>query len=133
MEYRQLLDVSNAAMVSLIEAMFNMGLDVSLIWTQMAQALKDDGLELLESADVNITGNDVQSITTSFAEEFKKVGIVQRADIEEATDNKVIIELGWSSVHPLMQGEINPFNKLSTESLHAPLLDEILEACMAAV
>lgn len=128
MEYRQLVDVSNAAMVSLIESMFNMGLDVSLIWTQMAQALKEDGLDMLEQAGVKITGNDVQSVTNSFAEEFKKVGIVHIANVEEVTEDRVVIELGECVFMPAtakVREKLNDVNALVPCPVLAALAGQI--------
>ena len=77
MDYKGLLDTSNAVMVAVAEAMVNMGLDIPLIWTQMANAFQGDAKGLLNDLGLNIVGNDINSIVESFAEEIKKSGAVQ--------------------------------------------------------
>jgi hypothetical protein len=94
MEYKGLLDTSNAVMVAVAEAMVNMGLDIPLIWTQMANAFQSDAKGLLGSLGLNIQGNDVASIAESFAIEMKKSGAVQRCNIVSANDNELKVDIG---------------------------------------
>ncbi len=94
MEYKGLLDTSNAVMVAVAEAMVNMGLDIPLIWTQMANAFQGDAKGLLGALGLNIQGSDVASITDSFAKEILKSGAVQRCNIVSASDNEIKVDIG---------------------------------------
>ncbi len=94
MEYKGLLDTSNAVMVAVAEAMVNMGLDIPLIWTQMANAFQGDAKGMLSSLGLNIQGSDVASIAQSFATEIKKSGAVQRCEIISATDDELKVDIG---------------------------------------
>ncbi|MFX1270086.1 MAG: hypothetical protein ACFFAX_00280 [Promethearchaeota archaeon] len=94
MDYRGLLDTSNAVMVAVAEAMVNMGLDIPLIWTQMANAFQGDAKDLLSQLGLNIEGNDVRSVVESFASEIKKSGAVQRCNVVSVSDDEVVMDIG---------------------------------------
>ena len=49
------------------EAMTNMGLDIPLIWTQMANAFQGNAKGMLNELGMNIVSNDVVSVVESFA------------------------------------------------------------------
>ena len=94
MDYKGLLVKSNTVMVVMAEAMVNMGLDIDLIWTQMANAYQGDAKEMLSHMGVNIEGKDVQSVTESFAEQIKATGAVQRCNVVSASDDEVVVDIG---------------------------------------
>ncbi len=94
MEYKGLLDTSNAVMVAVADAMVNMGLDIPLIWTQMANAFQGDAKGLLGALGLNIQGSDVSSIAESFATEIKKSGAVQRCNVVSASDTELKVDIG---------------------------------------
>ncbi len=94
MDYKQLLDASNGVMVAVAEAMTNMGLDIPLIWTQMANAFQGDAKGFLTDMGLNIVGNDIKSIADSYAVEMKRVGIVQRVNIVSASDTELVVDIG---------------------------------------
>ena len=94
MDYKQLLDASNGIMVAVSEAMTNMGLDIPLIWTQMANAFQGDAKGFLTDMGLNIVGNDIKSIADSYAVEMKRVGIVQRVNIVSASDTELVVDIG---------------------------------------
>ena len=94
MEYKQLLDTSNAVTVAVPKAMTAMGFDIPLIWTQMAEAFRCNAKSLVDHMDLDIEGSDVASIAASFATEIKKVGAVQRIIIESATDSELVVDIG---------------------------------------
>ena len=94
MDYKGLLDASNAVMVAVAQAMTNMGLDIPLVWTQMANAFQGDAKGLLSQVGLNIDGGDVKSIAESFAAEIKKTGAVQRANVLNVSDEEVVIDIG---------------------------------------
>ena len=94
MDYKGLLDTSNAVMVAVAESMVNMGLEIPLIWTQMANAFQGNAKQLLESLGLNIVGNDVISVTNSFASEMLKAGAVQRCNIVSVDETKIVVDMG---------------------------------------
>ncbi|MFW9846056.1 MAG: hypothetical protein ACFFD6_04875 [Candidatus Thorarchaeota archaeon] len=94
MDYKGLLDTSNAVMVAVAEAMGNMGLDIPLIWTQMANAFQGNAKDLLSQLGLNIEGNDVKSVVESFASEIKNSGAVQRCNIVSLSDDELVMDIG---------------------------------------
>ena len=94
MDYKQLLDASNGIMVAVSEAMTNMGLDIPLIWTQMANAFQGDAKGFLADMGLKIEGSDVKSIADSYATEMKRVGLTQRVNIITATDSELVVDIG---------------------------------------
>ena len=94
MEYKQLLDTSNAVMVAVAESMVNMGLNIPLIWSQMAEAFRGNAKSMIEQTGLNIVGSDVASIAASFETEMKKMGAVQRVNILTATDTEIVVDIG---------------------------------------
>ncbi|MFW9803935.1 MAG: hypothetical protein ACFFFC_14830 [Candidatus Thorarchaeota archaeon] len=94
MDYKGLLDTSNAVMVAVADAMVSMGLDIPLIWTQMANAFQGDAKDILGQLGLNIVGNDVKSVVESFASEIKKSGAVQRCNIVSLTDDEFVMDIG---------------------------------------
>ncbi len=93
-EYKQLLDFSNAFMVAITEAMADLALGVPLIWNQMSKAFEKSAKDLLKDAGVTISGKDVPSISKSFASAMKSVGLCQRVNVLEASDSKVVVDIG---------------------------------------
>ena len=94
MDYKQLLDASNGIMVAVSEAMTNMGLDIPLIWTQMANAFQGDAKGFLADMGLNIEGSDVTAIANSYAAEMKRVGLTQRVNIVSASDSELVVDIG---------------------------------------
>ncbi|MHA1909828.1 MAG: hypothetical protein ACW98Y_21215, partial [Candidatus Thorarchaeota archaeon] len=94
MEYKQLLDTSNAVMVAVAEAMVNMGLDIPLIWTQMAEAFRGNAKDLIAQMGLDIVGDDVASIAESYATAMKKFGAVQRVNILTANESELVVDIG---------------------------------------
>ncbi|MHA1283306.1 MAG: hypothetical protein ACTSVV_18070 [Promethearchaeota archaeon] len=88
--YRQLIDISNATILSLLKAMKNMGLNFDLIWNEMAFTFRD----LFKDTDLIFGGDDVKSIAENFAKKIKEIGFCQAIDILEANDDKVVVDLG---------------------------------------
>jgi hypothetical protein len=100
MEFKQLLDFSNAFAVSVIEAMEHMGLDFSLIWAQMAKTFEDKAKHLVEDAGIKIEGDTVQEISENFAKVISEVGLCQSVIISSATDDSVEVNLGECALSP---------------------------------
>ncbi|MFX1453514.1 MAG: hypothetical protein ACFFCM_21975, partial [Promethearchaeota archaeon] len=100
MNYKALLDFSNATIIAMNEAMSQMGLDTSLVWTQMAMAFKTKAEGMLADVGLEIKGNDIKSITESFAEQIKKNGLCQVVDILEINDSKIVIDMGECILAP---------------------------------
>ncbi|MFW9787747.1 MAG: hypothetical protein ACFFE2_10455 [Candidatus Thorarchaeota archaeon] len=94
MEYKGLLDTANAVMVAVADAMVNMGLDIPLIWTQMANAFQGDAKPMLSDLGLNIEGDNVKSIVESFVTEIKKSGAVQRCNVVSLTDTELVMDIG---------------------------------------
>lgn len=100
MDFKQLLDISNATVVGMVESMRAMGLDIGLIWSRMAKSFENEAKGMLEHAGVKISGSDVPSIVNNFAEGVKSIGVCQRANVLEATDDKIVIDLGECAFAP---------------------------------
>ncbi|MFW9807150.1 MAG: hypothetical protein ACFFFK_10520 [Candidatus Thorarchaeota archaeon] len=94
MDYKGLLDTSNAVVVAVAEAMVNMGLDIPLIWTQMANAFQGNAKPMLSQLGLNIEGNDVKSVVESYVTEIKKTGAVQRCNIVSLSDTELVMDIG---------------------------------------
>jgi len=95
MEYKQLLDFSNATLVAIVQAIRNLGLDIPFGMTAMVgKVFASDAKELLNHAGVSVDGNDAPSIANNFAESIKSVGLCQRVNVLEATDEKLVIDIG---------------------------------------
>ena len=92
--YKQLLDMSNATLVAMGTAMVNMGLNIPLVWNEIANVYGTSAKSMLNDLGLKIEGSDVKSITEDFANKIKEIGFCQRAIIIEANDNKVVIDLG---------------------------------------
>jgi len=72
----------------------NMGLNIPLVWNEIANVYGNSAKTMLSDLGLKIEGSDVKSITEDFVKKIKETGFCQRANIIEATDNKVIIDLG---------------------------------------
>ena len=94
MDYKGLLDTSNAVVVAVAEAMVNMGLDIPLIWTQMANAFQGNAKPMLSTLGLNIEGSDVKSVVESFVTEIKKTGAVQRCNVVSLSDSELVMDIG---------------------------------------
>lgn len=92
--YKQLLDMSNATLVAMGTAMMNMGLNIPLVWNEIASVFGDGAAHMIKDLGLKPEGSDVKSITEDFATKIKKLGFCQRAIIIEATDDKIVIDLG---------------------------------------
>lgn len=92
--YKQLLDMSNATLVAMGTAMMNMGLNVPLVWNELANVFGDGAKTMLSDLGLKIEGSDVKSITDDFANKIKEIGFCQRAIVIEATEEKIVIDLG---------------------------------------
>ncbi len=92
--YKQLLDMSNATLVAMGTAMLNMGLNIPLVWNEIANVYGNSAKSMINDLGLKIEGSDVKSITEDFAKKIKEIGFCQRAIIMEATDNKIVIDLG---------------------------------------
>ena len=92
--YKQLLDMSNATLVAMGTAMTNMGLNIPLVWNEIANVYGNSAKSMLIDLGLKIEGSDVKSITEDFANKIKEIGFCQRAIIIEANDNKIVIDLG---------------------------------------
>ncbi len=100
MDYKNLLNFTNATVVAMNEAMSQMGLDPSLVWTQMAMAFKNSAKNILADIGLAIKGNDIKSITESFAEQIKKTGLCQRVNILEVNNSKIVLDMGECVLAP---------------------------------
>ena len=94
MEYKQLLDTSNAIMVAVASAMTNMGLNIPLIWSQMAEAFRSDAKSIVDQMGLKIAGSDVASTAESFKAEMLKLGAVQRVNILTANETELVVDIG---------------------------------------
>lgn len=92
--YKQLLDMSNATLVAMGSAMVNMGLNVPLVWNEIANVFGNGAKHMLADLGLKPEGSDVKSIAEDFAVKIKKLGFCQRAIVMEATDSKLVIDLG---------------------------------------
>jgi hypothetical protein len=100
MNFKQLLDFSNAFTVSVIESMDHMGLDTALIWSQMAKTFEKQAKNLIEDAGIKFQGDNVQEIAENFAKIMKEVGICQRVNIIAANDDGVEVDIGECVLAP---------------------------------
>jgi len=81
--------------IILNEAIANMGLETHLLFSQMAKAYKGKAKSLLaKDLGIDITGSDVKSVAESFSEQIKKLGVCQRVNIVESTDEKLVVDIG---------------------------------------
>jgi len=95
MEFKQLLDFSNATLVAIIQAIRNLGLDIPFGMTSMVgKVFASDAKELLNHAGISLEGSDVPSIANNFAESLKSIGLCQRVNILEAADDKLVVDIG---------------------------------------
>lgn len=95
MDYKQLLDFSNATLVAVVQAIRNMGLDIPFGMTAMVgKVFASDAKELLNHAGISLEGSDVPSLANNFAESLKSIGICQRVNILEAADDKLVVDIG---------------------------------------
>jgi len=94
MEYKQLLDTSNVVVAGLVKSVLDMGINVPLLHSQMANILNSDAKDLVAQTGVSIEGTDVKSISESFVSEMLKLGATQRAELVSASDSEVIMDLG---------------------------------------
>ena len=94
MNYKQLLDFSNGFAVSVLEAIEKMGLDLPLVWAQMANSFEHSAKKLVEDAGIKFSGENIQEISDNFAKIMKEVGICQRVNILNVTDDGVEIDIG---------------------------------------
>ncbi len=92
--YKELLDMSNATLVAMGSAMVNMGLNIPLVWNEIANVFGNGAKSMLIDLGLKPEGSDVKSITEDFAAKITKLGFCQRAIIMEATDTKLVIDLG---------------------------------------
>ncbi len=92
--YKQLLDMSNTTLVAMGKTMINMGLNIPLVWNEIANVYGNSAKNMLSDLGMKIEGSDVKSITEDFANKIKGIGFCQRANIIETTDHKVVIDLG---------------------------------------
>lgn len=88
--YKQLIDISNATILSLFKAMKNLGINFDLVWNEMAFTFRD----LLKDTDLLFEGSNVNEIANSFAAKMKEIGLCQRVELEEASDDKIVIDIG---------------------------------------
>jgi len=86
--------MSNATLVAMGSAMVNMGLNVPLVWNEIANVFGNGAKHMLADLGLKPEGSDVKSIAEDFAVKIKKLGFCQRAIVMEATDSKLVIDLG---------------------------------------
>ncbi len=95
MNVRKLTNIANATIGALVKSMEGMGLDLSLIWSQLSKAFEDDHIKgILNDLGLEIEGNDVKSITESFGSEMMESGMIQRMHVTSADEDKIVIDLG---------------------------------------
>ncbi|MHA1902861.1 MAG: hypothetical protein ACXADL_03990 [Candidatus Thorarchaeota archaeon] len=94
MNYKQLLDASNALIVAVATSMLNMGLEIPLIWTQMSNTFGDEAKSMLDNLNMNVQGNDVKTLAESFTSELQKLGACQIADVVSVSDSEIQLDLG---------------------------------------
>lgn len=92
--YKQLLDISNATLVAMGNAMMNMGLNIPLVWNELAKTFENTAKNMLKDAGLAIEGSDVKTIADDFAKKMKDIGYCQRVNILEANDNKLKVDIG---------------------------------------
>ena len=92
--YKQLLDMSNTTLVAMGKTMINMGLNIPLVWNELANVFGKEAKAMLKDTGMEIVGSDVKSITEDFAKKIKEIGFCQTADIIEASDDQIVIDLG---------------------------------------
>ncbi|MFW9825163.1 MAG: hypothetical protein ACFFE4_19635 [Candidatus Thorarchaeota archaeon] len=110
--YKQLLDISNATLVAMGKSMINMGLNIPLVWNECANVFENSAKNILKDAGMIIEGNDVQSITQSFASKVKELGFCQRANILELNNDKIVMDLGeciFASATKIFRGNDRAF------------------------
>ena len=95
MDARKLTNISNAAISALVLSMENMGINLSLIWSQLANAFQDEHIRgILSDLGLQVKGDDVKSITESFMDEMMKSGMIQRMNVTSASDTEIVLDLG---------------------------------------
>ncbi|MEE9379362.1 MAG: hypothetical protein V3V33_15160 [Candidatus Lokiarchaeia archaeon] len=92
--YKQLLDMSNTTLVAMGMTMINMGLNIPLVWNELANVFASSAKSMLDDTGMKIEGSDVKSITEDFASKIKEIGFCQKADIIEVSDDNIVIDLG---------------------------------------
>ncbi|MEJ2249823.1 MAG: hypothetical protein P8Y70_05995, partial [Candidatus Lokiarchaeota archaeon] len=92
--YKQLLDMSNATLLAMGKSMMNMGLNIPLVWNELAHAYENSAKGILQDTGISIEGDDVKSISEDFAKKLKEVGFCQRVNLLEVNDEKIKIDIG---------------------------------------
>lgn len=101
-DYKDLSTFLNISFGVAVNSLLKMGLNVPLIQNEMAEMFFADGVKgLMKDVGLEIGGSDVKSITEDFAKKIKEIGFCQRANVIEASDNKVILDLGECVLAPI--------------------------------
>ncbi|MHA1372357.1 MAG: hypothetical protein ACTSRA_21870, partial [Promethearchaeota archaeon] len=89
------VDFASYMMVAYNEVMDNMGLSRDLVLIQMGQAFQEKAKHIVENDfKLDIEGNDLKSVVSSFMKRIEETGICQRSEIVEIDDNKCVLKLG---------------------------------------
>jgi hypothetical protein len=94
MEYKQLLDITNVLIVAAVTCLMNMGLSSPLIWTQLSEVLGSAAKGLVDDLKLDVVGNDVESVTKTFAAGLKKIGACQIVELQRVDDSEIELGLG---------------------------------------
>ncbi len=101
-EYKDLLNFLNLSFGVTVNSLLKMGLSIPLIQNEIADMFHSDGLQgLLKDVGLELEGSDVKSITEDFVKKIKERGFCQRANIIEADDSKVVLDLGECVLAPI--------------------------------
>ena len=92
--YKQLLDLTNATIVAMGKSMMNMGLNIPLVWNELAKTFENSAKGMLIDAGLEIEGSDVKSISEDFAKKMKDIGFCQRVNILENSDSDLKVDIG---------------------------------------
>ncbi len=94
-DYKKLLEFTNAAFVAMTQELADMAVGIPLIWNQMGKSFQKGAHAMLNDAGIlPLSGNDVPSIAKNFADKLKSSGLCQRVNALEATDTKLVIDIG---------------------------------------
>lgn len=81
--------------------------DCQYIWTRMAKAFETTAKGIMDHAGISLEGSDIPSLANYFAEVIKSIGLCQRVNILEATDNKLVVDIGECAFAPATKAVAN--------------------------
>ncbi len=95
MEFKELLDVSNAVWAAVITAIEKMGIDLNLLLTnELGFVLANEINSLMKSANLDIAAGTFDETIDNYMTVMKDVGFCQISNLVEKNDDGVVVELG---------------------------------------